>query len=314
MSDMTFRRMGKSGLVVSSVGLGTNNLGMKLDADESRVIVHAALDAGITLFDTSDSYGASEARLGELLASHRDDVIIATKFGSDLGGENGADWNARGARRYVMRAVERSLRHLRTDWIDLYQIHFPDPRTPIVETVCALNDLVRAGKIRYLGHSNFAGWQIADAYWSARQLEASNFVSAQNRYNLLERGIERDVLPALESYGVGLLPYFPLASGMLTGKYRRGEPAPDGSRLKVWRREAALTDEAFDLIEKLEAFAAERGVRILDVALGWLSAQPAVSSVIAGATTPDQLKSNIAAASWKPSASDLIAIDSITTR
>jgi aryl-alcohol dehydrogenase-like predicted oxidoreductase len=311
---MNFNRLGHSGLVVSGIGLGTNNLGLKLDAEQSREVVFAALDAGITFFDTADSYGASEARLGELLAGHRDDVVLATKFGADLKGVLGTDWDARGSRRYVHRAVERSLRLLRTDWIDLYQLHFPDPATPIEETLRALEDLVQAGKVRYLGHSNFAGWQATDAAWVAKAGGLTPFISGQNRYNLLERGAEAELLPALDHLGVGFLPYFPLASGLLTGKYRRGEPAPVGSRIESWKREWQLTDAAFDVIEGLEGFAAQRGVRVLDVALGWLAANPAVSSVIAGATSKEQLLTNLGAATWRPTADDLVAIDEITLR
>ena len=314
---MEFRRLGNSGLVVSVVGLGTNNLGMKLDMEQSREVVEAALDEGITLFDTSDSYGASEERLGEILAGRRDDVVLATKFGSptrnrDGSADNGEDWDARGSRRYIVRAVESSLRRLRTDWIDLYQLHRPDDKTPIEETLAALDDLVRAGKVRYLGSSNFSGFQTAEAEWQARTRNLNRFISAQNQYSWLERDIEDDLVPALEHYGIGLLPFFPLASGLLTGKYRRGEKAPEGSRLAVWGRESALTDEAFDVIEKLEAFAAGRGVRLLDVAIGGLAAQPAVASVIAGATSREQVSSNVAAGNWQPTVADLAELDEIT--
>jgi aryl-alcohol dehydrogenase-like predicted oxidoreductase len=312
VGEMTFSRLGDSGLVVSEVGLGSNNLGFKLDEDQSREVVHAALDAGVTLFDTSDSYGDSEVRLGALLEGKRDDVIIATKFGSDLRGANGADWGARGSRRYIVRAVERSLHNLRTDWIDLYQIHRPDPATPIHETLSALDDLVRAGKVRYFGHSNFSGWQTADAEWTARQLGTNRFISAQNEYSLMERGIEADLVPALGAYRIGLLPFFPLASGLLTGKYRRGQAAPEGSRIKTWGRESTLTDSVFDVIEALEAIAAERGVAILDVAMGWLAAQPTVASVIAGATSREQVNANVAAAAWRPDADAVAAIDQAT--
>jgi aryl-alcohol dehydrogenase-like predicted oxidoreductase len=313
---MDFRRLGNSGLVVSVVGLGTNNFGMKLDLDECRAVVNTALDEGITLFDTADSYGASEARLGELLEGRRDDVILATKFGSDSrrrGNDNGEDWGARGSRRYITRAVESSLRRLRTDWIDLYQLHRPDEQTPIEETLSALDDLVRAGKVRYLGSSNFTGWQVAEAEWTARTRGLERFVSAQNEYNWLERGIETELVPALEHYGVGLLPFFPLASGLLSGKYRRGEAPPQGSRIQAWGRESLLTDETFDVLEKLEAFAAERSVTMLDVAIGGLAAQPAVASVIAGATTPEQVRANVAAGNWSPSAADLATLDDITS-
>ena len=278
-------------------------------------MVHAALDHGVTLFDTSDSYGDSEERLGEILQGHRDDVLIATKFGSDvrrLGQDNGVDWGARGSRRYIRRAVENSLRRLRTDWIDLYQLHRPDPGTPIEETLSALDDLVREGKVRYLGHSNFTGWQAADAEWTARTRNLERFISAQNLYSWLQRGIETDLVPALEHYGIGLLPYFPLASGLLTGKYRRGEPAPEGSRVQAWNMEAALNDRTFDVVERLEAFAADRAITLLDVAIGGLLAQPAVSSVIAGATSPEQVAANVKAGEWRPTAEDLAEIDRIT--
>jgi aryl-alcohol dehydrogenase-like predicted oxidoreductase len=313
---MEFRRVGNSGLVVSTIGLGTNNLGMRLDMDGSREVVHAALDEGITLFDTADSYGASEARLGELLEGKRDDVVLATKFGGDArarGNDNGEDWGARGSRRYLRRAVESSLRRLRTDWIDLYQLHRPDEATPIEETLSTLDDLVHEGKVRYLGSSNFAGWQVAEAEWTSRTRGLERFISAQNEYSWLERDVERDVVPALEHYGIGLLPFFPLASGLLTGKYRRDAPPPPGSRIAAWGRQAALTDESFDVIEKLEAFASGRGVSLLDVAIGGLAAQPAVASVIAGATSRDQVVKNVAAGLWDPSPADLAALDEITS-
>jgi aryl-alcohol dehydrogenase-like predicted oxidoreductase len=316
MDGMDFRHLGNSGLVVSVVGLGTNNLGMKLDLEQSREVVHAALDEGITLFDTADSYGASEERLGELLAGKRADVVLATKFGSDVrtrGNDNGADWGARGSRRYIRRAVESSLRRLRTDWIDLYQIHRPDPETPIDETLGALDDLVHEGKVRYLGNSNFTGWQVADAEWTARTRHVERFVSAQNEYSWLQRDIEDDLVPALLQYGVGLLPFFPLASGLLTGKYRRGQPAPEGSRIRAWGREEVLTDETFDTLEKLEDFAKHRGVTLLDIAIGGLAAQPAVSSVIAGATSREQVIKNVAAGAWRPLPEDLAELDEITS-
>jgi aryl-alcohol dehydrogenase-like predicted oxidoreductase len=314
---MEFRRLGESGLAVSVVGLGTNNLGMKLDDEQSREVVHAALDEGITLFDTSDSYGASEQRLGALLEGRRDDVVLATKFGSDVrnrGGDNGADWGARGSRRYIRRAVESSLRQLRTDWIDLYQLHRPDPATPIEETLSALTDLVREGKVRYVGCSNFTGWQVADAEWTSRTRGHERFVSAQNEYNLLDRDVEQDVVPALERYGIGLLPFFPLASGLLTGKYRRGQAPPQGSRIQAWGRESVLTDASFDVVEALEDFARARSISLLDVAIGGLAAQPAVSSVIAGATSRAQVAANVAAGAWQPSPDDLAELDELTAR
>jgi len=315
-SSLPLRRLGNSGLSVSVLGLGTNNFGMKLDLEQSRAVVHAALDHGITLFDTADSYGESEQRLGEILQGNRDDVLIATKFGSDvrrLGQDNGQDFDARGSRRYIHRAVENSLRRLRTDWIDLYQLHRPDPATPIEETLSALDDLVHQGKVRYLGHSNFTGWQVADAEWTARTRSGERFISAQNEYSLLRRDIEVDLVPALRRYGIGLLPFFPLANGLLTGKYRRGEEPPRGSRIQAWGRESMLTDQSFDVLEALEAFAARRGITLLDVAIGGLAAQPAVSSVIAGATSPEQVAANVRAAQWQPGVEDLAEIDRITS-
>jgi aryl-alcohol dehydrogenase-like predicted oxidoreductase len=312
---MDFRRLGRSGLPVSAVGLGTNNFGMKLDYESSRAVTHAALDAGITLFDTSDSYGASEERLGQILEGQRDDVIIATKFGSDvtrLGISNGADRGIRASRRYIRRAVEGSLRRLRTDWIDLYQLHRPDPGTPIEETLEALSDLVREGKVRYVGHSNFSGWQAAHAEWTARSGGHVRFISSQNEYSWLDRSVESDLVPALQEYEIGLLPFFPLASGLLTGKYKRGEAPPKGSRVEAWGMASRLTDEVFDVLEALEKFAAERGITLLDVAIGGLAARPAVSSVIAGATSPAQVQANVKAGAWKPSAEDMEALDQIT--
>ena len=310
-ASLDHRPLGTSGLVVSRVGLGCNNFGRRIGLDDARAVVDAALDQGITLFDTSDSYGESEDILGTLLEGRREQVLIATKFGSDLQGANGPDWGARGSRRYIRRAVERSLRRLRTDWIDLYQLHFPDPVTPMAETIAALTELVREGKVRYIGSSNLAAWQVADAEWLSRTNGFERFVSAQNHYSLLDRQAEAELVPACERYGVGVLPYFPLASGLLTGKYRRGEPAPDGTRLASARWAGQLSDERFDAVEALEAYAAERGVSLLDVAIGGLAAQPAVGSVIAGATRPDQVVANVAAGAWRPTADDLAALDAV---
>ena len=310
-----FRRLGNSGLTVSVVGLGTNNFGMKLDVDASRAVLEAALDEGITLFDTADAYGQSEERLGELLKGRRDDVVVATKFGSATrkrGVDNGADWGARGSRRYIRRAVEGSLRRLQTDWIDLLQLHEPDPLTPIEETLSALDDLVHEGTVRYLGHSKFAGWQVAHAEWVARTRGFERFVSAQTEYNLLNTSAEAELVPALEEYGIGLLPFYPLASGLLTGKYRRGEGAPEGSRIAAWGMQSKLTDATFDRIDALSAFAAERGVTVLDVAMGGLAARPAVASVIAGATSAEQVRANVAAGLWQPTAADAAALQYIT--
>ncbi len=311
MTEMTYRRLGDSGLSVSTVGLGCNNFGMRIDADATKQVVDAAIDEGITLFDTSDSYGESEVMLAAALGDRRDQVVLATKFGTDLKGANGPDWGARGARRYVRRAVERSLRRLDTDWIDLYQIHYPDPMTPIEETLSVLTDLVHEGLVRYVGCSNFAAWQLADADWTARGGGLERFVSAQNHYSLLEREAEAELVPACERFGVGVLPYFPLASGLLTGKYHRGDAPPEGGRIKAWGMTHLLSDANFDVVEKLEAYAAERGVGLLDVAMGGLAGQPAVASVIAGATSAEQVRANAAAGVWEPTVEDRDALTAV---
>ncbi|SFC70693.1 aldo/keto reductase [Micromonospora sediminimaris] len=316
---MTYRRLGDSGLVVSVVGIGCNNFGRKLDLDGTRAVVDAALDAGINFFDTADIYGephgASEAQLGAALKGRRDDVVLATKFGMSMAGSNGRDFGVRGSRRYVIRAVEASLRRLDTDYIDLYQFHEPDPGTPIDETLSALDDLVRAGKVRYVGNSNFAGWQIADADWTAKTRGLTRFVSAQNHYSLLNRDVEIEVLPACDRFGLGMLPFFPLANGLLTGKYKRGEAPPAGSRLAGGGRYAQrLAAADWDTIEGIEAYATERGVPMLHVAIGGLAAQPAVTSVIAGATTPEQVRANAEAGAWHPTEDDLKALRTVLDR
>ncbi|MEV0942383.1 aldo/keto reductase [Micromonospora wenchangensis] len=313
---MTYRRLGDSGLVVSVVGIGCNNFGRKLDTDGTRAVVDAALDAGITLFDTADIYGeppgGSEELLGQALKGRRDDVVLATKFGMSMGGRNGRDFGVRGSRRYVVRAVEASLRRLGTDHIDLYQLHEPDPDTPVDETLAALDDLVRAGKVRYLGNSNFSGWQIADADWTAKTRGLTRFISAQNHYNLLHRDAEVEIVPACERFGLGLLPFFPLANGLLTGKYRRDSAPPAGSRLAGGGRYAErLAAARWDAIEALEAYAAQRGLTLLQVAIGGLAARPAVASVIAGATTAEQVRANAAAGGWQPTDDDLDALDAL---
>jgi aryl-alcohol dehydrogenase-like predicted oxidoreductase len=315
MGEVRYRRLGESGLMVSVVGLGCNNFGSRVDGEGARAVVQAALDEGITLFDTADTYGdrgRSEEFLGAALKGHRDGVVIATKFGADMAGRNGPDWGARGGRRYIARAVEASLRRLDTDWIDLYQMHVPDPGTPIEETLSALDDLVRAGKVRYLGHSNFAAWQVVDAAWTARSARLTRFVSAQNHYHLLDREVEAELVPACRRFGIGLLPYFPLASGLLTGKYQRGAGAPEGTRLAGERFAKRLAEAPWDTIEALERYAAERGIGILDVAIGGLAAQPTVASVIAGATKPEQVRANVAAGAWLPSADDLATLNDLT--
>jgi aryl-alcohol dehydrogenase-like predicted oxidoreductase len=298
MGAMRMRRLGRSGLSVSEVGLGCNNFGMRIDQKETSRVVDAAIDAGITFFDTADIYGAtqSEVFLGKALGKRRGEVIVATKFGMRIGDD---ERRKGGSRRWIMRAVEDSLQRLGTDYIDLYQMHAPDPETPIEETLRALDDIVSQGKVRYIGNSNFTGWQIADADWTGRG--ANRFVSAQNLYSLLERKSAFEVLPACEQFGLGFLPFFPLASGLLTGKYRRGEGAPEGTRLAAWgsRGAQALSDRNFDAVEALSGWAEARGHTMLELAFAWLLGQPVVSSVIAGATRPEQVQANAAAAAWR---------------
>jgi aryl-alcohol dehydrogenase-like predicted oxidoreductase len=294
---MKMRRLGASGLKVSEVGLGCNNFGMRIDQEATQAVVDAALDAGVTLFDTADIYGGtkSEEFLGKALGKRRNDIVLATKFGMRIGDD---PRRMGGSRRWIMRAVEDSLKRLGTDWIDLYQFHAPDPDTPIDETLRALDDLVTQGKVRYIGNSNFTGWQIADADWTAAG--ATRFVSAQNQYSLLERKVEFEVLPACEHFGLGFLPFFPLGSGLLSGKYKRGEKPPEGTRLAAWgaRGAAALSDKNFDKVEKLTAWAEERDHTILELAFAWLLGHEVVSSVIAGATSAEQVKTNAATAAW----------------
>jgi len=310
---MRYRPLGDSGLMVSVTGLGCNNFGRRLDLDATRAVVDAALEAGITLLDTADTYGnggGSEELLGEVLAGRRDEVVLATKFGHqefDMG--YGPTAGAKGGRAYIRRAVERSLRRLKTDYLDLYQIHTPDPVTPVAETLAALGELVAEGKVRYLGNSNFTGWQIADAAHVARAALAVPFVSAQNHWSLLERRAEAEVVPAARHFGLGVLPYFPLANGLLTGKARKGQAPPPGSRLAG--RPGYLTESKLDRVEALISWAAERGLTVLEVAIGALAAQPGCASVIAGATSPEQVKANAAAADWIPSAADLAELDRI---
>jgi aryl-alcohol dehydrogenase-like predicted oxidoreductase len=314
MDEIRFRRLGGSGLQVSVVGLGCNNFGRRLNQDEATRVVHAAIDCGVTLFDTADVYGGgvSEHCLGAAVKRRRSRVVIATKFASPMGD---GPYERGGSRLYIRRAVEASLKRLETDYIDLYQMHSPDPGTPIGETLSTLSDLVREGKILYAGSSNFAGWQIADAAWTAREHGWEPFVSAQNQYSLLQRGVEREVVPTCERFRIGILPYFPLASGLLTGKYHRGERPPEGTRLASTANPGRwLNPRNFSVVEKLEDFAAERGLALLQVAIGGLLAMPQVASVIAGATTPEQVQANVEAGSWRPSADDSAEIDRITRR
>ena len=311
---MRYRTLGNSGLVVSVVGLGCNNFGGRLDLAGTKAVIDTAIDCGITLLDTADTYGGggrSEELIGELLAGRRDQVVIATKFGhqsADMG--YGPAAGAKGGRAYIRRAVERSLRRLRTDYIDLYQIHTPDPQTPITETLAALNELVAEGKVRYLGHSNFTGWQIAEASCVADGHRMVPFVSAQNHWSLLERDAEAEVVPAARHFGLGVLPYFPLANGLLTGKIRRGKPAKEGTRLAG--RDSYVTEAKLGIVEALAAWGESHGVSLLTIAIGGLAAQPGCASVIAGAMSAEQVKANAETADWIPSPGQLAEVDAIS--
>jgi aryl-alcohol dehydrogenase-like predicted oxidoreductase len=302
---MRTARLGREGPEVSAVGLGCNNFGMRVDLEGTRAVVDAALEAGVTLLDTADIYGnrgGSEQLLGEVLEGRRDRVLLATKFGGEMGNRP----EARGSRDYIRKAIEASLRRLRTDYVDLYQYHTPDGVTPFEETFAALDELVQEGKVRYVGHSNLEASQVEEIDTLVRERGIARPVSAQNQYSLLRREAEEELLPTCERLGIGVLPYFPLASGLLTGKYRRGEPRPEGTRLSG--RDGVFTDETFDRLEALERYAAEREVTMLEVAIGGLLAQPAVASVIAGATKPEQVRANVAAGEWEPTAADVEAL------
>jgi aryl-alcohol dehydrogenase-like predicted oxidoreductase len=311
---MELRNLGRSGLRVSAIGLGCNNFGGRIDLEATRKVIHKALDVGITLFDTADVYGergGSETCMGQVLGDARKRIVLATKFGMpmDDGGESEG-----GSRRYIFAAVEASLQRLKTDWIDLYQLHRPDPRTPIEETLRALEDLARAGKIRYYGCSNLPAWQVVEAQWTAKTLNLAGFVSCQDEYSLVLRDAERDLMPAMRAYGLGLLPYFPLASGLLTGKYRRDKPMPEEARLTKTQRLADryLTEKNWEKAEKLIDFAEARGRQPLELAFSWLLAKPPVASVIAGATKPEQVEQNAKAGTWKLTEDDLAEIDRIS--
>ncbi len=311
MTEMTYTPLGASGLMVSRLGVGCNAFGVRTNAEEVVAIVDAALDAGITFFDTSDTYGlgASEELLGAALKGRREQVVLATKFGMDMQGRNGPDFGVRGSRRYIRMAIEASLRRLGTDHIDLYQFHTPDRITPIEETLETLTELVAEGKVRYIGCSNMRSWEVVDAYWISRTNGFSQFLSAQNEYSLYNRSAEAELAPACESVGMSILPYFPLAYGLLTGKYRRGEKAPAGSRLE--QQSSRLANADFDRVEALQSYADARDVPLLHVAIAGLAAQPAVASVISGVSRPAQIASNVAALQWDPTAEDLAELDEI---
>jgi aryl-alcohol dehydrogenase-like predicted oxidoreductase len=313
---MQLRNLGRSGLRVSVIGLGCNNFGGRIDLEASRRVVDRAIDRGITFFDTADIYGnggGSETILGEILGERRKEIVLASKFGMVMNEERGLKG---GSRRYIMRAVEDSLKRLKTDWIDLYQFHEPDPLTPIEETLRALDDLVRQGKVRYIGCSNMPAWQVVEAQWTSKSLGIESFISCQDEYSLLVRGVERDLLPAAKAYGLGLIPYFPLASGLLTGKYRRDAPLPEGTRLANTQRLANryVNEENWDRVERLERFAKERGRGLLDLAFAWLLSRPQVASVIAGATKPDQVDQNVATAEWTLTDEDAAEIERLLAR
>jgi aryl-alcohol dehydrogenase-like predicted oxidoreductase len=310
---MEQRSLGRSGLRVSLVGLGCNNFGRRIDYAASRPVVHAALDAGITFFDTSDVYrsdiGGSEEFLGQALGPRRKDIVLATKVGMPLDGRSGA------SRRTIVAGAEASLRRLSTDWIDLYQQHQPDPLTPIEETLRAFDDLLRAGKVRYIGCSNLKAWQVVETWRTARTCGLTPFVSCQNEYSLLMRNADRELVPMMQAYGMGLLPYYPLASGALTGKYQRNRPMPEGTRLSLHAARYGnrfLNDMNWPIVEQLATFAEQRGHTLLELAFSWLAAQPCVSSIIAGATKPEQVQANVCAASWVLTAEELREIDRIT--
>ena len=311
---MELRKLGSSGLKTSIVGIGCNNFGSRCDENVTKEIVHTALDCGINFFDTADVYGQrglSEKYLGKAIAGKREDLVIATKFGMQMDSEGRKKG---GSRRYIIQALEDSLKRLNTDYIDLYQQHFPDDETQIEETLSTLDDLVHQGKIRYLGCSNFSGWQISDADWTARDRYFNRFVTAQNLYSLLDRGVEKEVIPACQRYGLGILPYFPLASGLLSGKYIRGKEPPQGTRLASWgdRAKSALSDHNFDVLEKLSSFVEEKGHSLLELAMSWLASQPQISSVIAGATSPKQVQQNAQAAGWRLSDEEMEEVSRIS--
>jgi aryl-alcohol dehydrogenase-like predicted oxidoreductase len=309
------RQLGITDLRVSAVGLGCNNFGARLDRAGALGVVHAALDAGITLFDTADIYGergGSETVLGEVLGARRKDIVLVTKFGAAMDDEGRLKG---GSERYVMSAIEASLKRLKTDWIDLYYIHRSDPVTPIEETLSALDKLIEQGKVRYIGCSNMSAAQVIEAEQVAKANSLHRFISCQDQYNLLSRRIEADLIPAMMPHDLTLLPYFPLASGMLTGKYHFGAPIPKGTRLSQKRySDRFLNDENFRIVEDLRAFSARRGHSLLELAFGWLLSKPVTGCVIAGASTPEQVRQNVAASTWRLDAAEMAEADRLSKR
>lgn len=310
---MQERNLGHSGLRVSAVGIGCNNFGGRIDARESARVIDRAIDLGITMFDTADTYsnrGGAETVMGEVLQGKRHKIVLATKFGMPMDDDGKLKG---GSRRYIMQAVEASLRRLKTDHFDLYQIHRPDPLTPIEETLRALDDLVRQGKVRYVGCSAHAAWKVAEAQETARRCNLNAFVSCQDEYSLLVRDIDGELMPMMSHYGMGLLPYFPLACGLLTGKYARGA-MPQGARLTYMKQyqDKYVNERNWRIVDELTAFAEARGHTLLDLAFSWLLARPNVASVIAGATSPAQVEANARAAGWQLTAEDMAAVDRIT--
>jgi aryl-alcohol dehydrogenase-like predicted oxidoreductase len=304
---MEYRRLGQSGLLVSAVGLGTNSFGTRLDEDRTRRVLEAAIDQGVTFIDTADGYGrgASETLIGRILGPSRRELVLATKFSSPMGD---APWQRGTSRRWITQAVEDSLRRLATDVIDLYQIHFPDPLTPIEETLRALDDVVAAGKVRYVGYSNFAAWQLVDGQWTARSEHLLRPISIQTHFSLVRRDAEAEIVPAARALGLGVIPFYPLESGFLTGKYRPGE-ALEGARLTGSPREqTVLTAANFSRLERWQAFAAERGRSMVELAVGWLLSHPEVGPVIAGASSAEQVRANVAAGSWRLDAAEMEAV------
>jgi aryl-alcohol dehydrogenase-like predicted oxidoreductase len=313
---VNYRQLGNTGLAVSAVGLGCNNFGIRIDLDATRAVVAKALELGITLFDTADNYGnmgGSETALGQILGADRQRIVLATKFASPM--EPGVT-RKNASRRYILSAVEASLRRLKTDWIDLYQMHYPDPQTPIEETLRALDDLVRQGKVRYIGCSNFAPWEVVEAQWTSRHLNLHSFACCQDEYSLLARGIEKEMFPALQAHGMGLLPYFPLASGLLSGKYQRGAVPPAETRFGAWPRLGDRYSNAanWDIVEKLESFCTARQHTLLELAFSWLLSRPTVASVIAGATKAEQVEQNTAAAGWLLTGEEIAEVERLTAR